>query len=79
MPRTVNGTGQCWLQLPLLHALINTFKPAPARNRFTDGRGTAGPAPAPRRPAPPPAEDQPIPPANRDADEVRRRRVARFG
>ena len=52
---------------------------APARNRFTDGRGTAGPAPAPRRPAPPPAEDQPIPPANRDADEVRRRRVARFG
>ena len=30
-------------------------------------------------PAPPPAEDQPIPPANRDADEVRRRRVARFG
>ena len=27
----------------------------------------------------PSAEDQPIPPANRDADEVRRRRVARFG
>ena len=70
--------GMCWLQLPLLHALVNSFK-APARNRFTDGRGTAGPAPAPRRPAPPPAEDQPIPPANRDADEVRRRRVARFG
>ena len=70
--------GMCWLQLPLLHALVNSFK-APARNRFTDGRGTAGPAPAPRRPAPPPAEDQPIPPANRNADEVRRRRVARFG
>jgi len=68
--------------LPLLHALVNSLKAgrarrAPARNRFTDGRGTAG---APRRPAPPPpAEDQPIPPANRDADEVRRRRVARFG
>ena len=76
--------GMLWLQLPLLHALVNSFKAgrarrAPARNRFTDGRGTAGPAPAPRRPAPPPAEDQPIPPANRDADEVRRRRVARFG
>jgi membrane associated rhomboid family serine protease len=76
--------GMCWLQLPLLHALVNSLKAgrarrAPARNRFTDGRGTAGPAPAPRRPAPPPAEDQPIPPANRDADEVRRRRVARFG
>ena len=70
--------GMCWLQLPLLHALVNSFK-APARNRFTDGRGTAGPAPAPSAPAPPPAEDQPIPPANRDADEVRRRRVARFG
>jgi len=68
--------GMLWLQLPLLHALVNSFKRAPARNRFTDGRGTAG---APRRPAPPPAEDQPIPPANRDADEVRRRRVARFG
>ena len=68
--------GMLWLQLPLLHALVNSFKGAPARNRFTDGRGTAG---APRRPAPPPAEDQPIPPANRDADEVRRRRVARFG
>ena len=57
---------------------MSSFKePAPARNRFTPARGTAG-AP-PRRPAPPPAEDQPIPPANRDADEVRRRRVARFG
>jgi rhomboid domain-containing protein 1 len=75
-------SGMMWLQLPLLHALVNSLKAgrarrAPARNRFTDGRGTAG-AP-PRRPAPPPAEDQPIPPANRDADEVRRRRVARFG
>ena len=69
--------GMCWLQLPLLHALVNSFKAPAPRNRFTDGRGTAG-AP-PRRPAPPPAEDQPIPPANRDADEVRRRRVARFG
>ena len=69
--------GMCWLQLPLLHALVNSFKRAPARNRFTPARGTAGEPPRP--PAPPPAEDQPIPPANRDADEVRRRRVARFG
>ena len=61
-------------------ALLELLEPATARNRFTPARGTAG-AP-PRRPAPPPAEDQPIPPANnraRDTDEVRRRRVARFG
>jgi len=74
-------SGMMWLQLPLLHALVNSLKAgrarrAPARNRFTDGRGNAG---APRQATPPPAEDQPIPPANRDADEVRRRRVARFG
>lgn len=77
--------GVVWLQLPILQALVNQLKAgrarrAPARNRFTPARGTAGAPPAPR-PAPPPAEDQPIPPANpaRDADEVRRRRVARFG
>lgn len=73
--------GVVWLQLPILHALVEQLKAgrarrAPARNRFTPARGTAG-----ARPAPPPVEEQPVPPANpaRDADEVRRRRVARFG